>query len=185
MVLLRKIIAWGALAFGAGIIVVFAMPSYRHGEASIAGKTAENFALELNGKQEHLSDLRGKVVVLNFWASWCPPCVEEAPALNQLEEHIAPRGGMILGVSVDEDPAAYDKFLKDHGIDFPTWRDPSAKDQQSQIAHDYGTSMYPETYVIDRNGKIARKIIGPQNWNSPEMLSYFDALLGPVQSSQQ
>ena len=136
MVLLRKIIAWGALAFGAGIIVVFAMPSYRHGEASIAGKTAENFALELNGKQEHLSDLRGKVVVLKFWASWCPPCVEEAPALNQLEEHIAPRGGMILGVSVDEDPGAYEKFLKDQGIDYPTLRDPSAKDQQSLIALD-------------------------------------------------
>jgi hypothetical protein len=88
-------------------------------------------------------------------------------------------------VSVDEDPTAYEKFLKDQSVDFPTWRDPSSKDNKSQIALDYGTSMYPETYIIGRNGKIARKIIGPQDWTSPAMLSYFDLLLGPVQSSKR
>jgi cytochrome c biogenesis protein CcmG/thiol:disulfide interchange protein DsbE len=111
-------------------------------------------------------------VVLNFWASWCGPCVEETPALITLQQRIARRNGVILGVSIDEDAAAYAKFVKDQGINFPTWNDPSAK-----IAHDYGTSMWPETYVIDRKGKIARKIIGPQDWNSPEMLAYFDNLL--------
>ena len=169
----RKIVAWGALAFGVAIITIFALPSYRQGEASIAGRTAQDFTLDLSGKPSHLSDLRGKVVVLNFWATWCPPCLEETPALNRLERHIAARGGMVLGVSVDDDPAAYQKFLKEQGVAFTTYRDPSKK-----IASDYGTSIYPETYIIDRRGRIARKVIGPQQWDSPDMLAYFDTILG-------
>ncbi len=164
--------AWGGMGFAAAILAFFSLPHYRQGESSIAGKTAEDFQLELNGKPAHLSDLRGKVVVLNFWASWCGPCVEETPALITLQQRIAARNGVIVGVSIDEDVAAYAKFVKAQGINFPTMNDPSAK-----IAHDYGTSMWPETYVIDRKGKIARKIIGPQDWNSPEMLAYFDNLL--------
>jgi cytochrome c biogenesis protein CcmG, thiol:disulfide interchange protein DsbE len=116
-------------------------------------------------------------VVLNFWASWCPPCVEEAPALNRLQRHIEPLGGTILGVSIDEDPAAYKKFLKDFGIVFPTWRDPNVQDNKSKIELGYGTSLIPETYVIDRHGKIARKLVSAQQWDSPEMLAYFDAIL--------
>lgn len=177
MPFMRRVIAWGAFAFAIGVLIVFALPSYRQGEASIAGTRADDFALDLSGKPVHLSDLRDKVVVLNFWASWCPPCVEEAPALNRLEKYIAPKGGMILGVSVDEDPAAYRKFLTDQSIDFPTWRDPSVQGNDWKIANEYGTKMIPETYIIGHDGKIARKIIGPQRWDSPEMLSYFDALL--------
>jgi cytochrome c biogenesis protein CcmG/thiol:disulfide interchange protein DsbE len=165
--------AWFAVAAAAGILVLFAMPSYRQGEASIAGKTAQDFALTLGGKSEHLSALKGKVVVLNFWATWCPPCVEETPSLNRLEKYIDSRGGMILGVSVDEDAAAYEKFLKDQGVVFSTYRDPSKKS-----AADYGTTIYPETYIIDRHGKIARKFIGAQQWDSAEMRAYFDAILG-------
>lgn len=169
----EKAITWVALATGLAIIVLFAMPSYRQGEASIAGKTAKDFPIDFHGQAGHLSDLRGKVVVLNFWASWCPPCIEETPALNRLEEHIASRGGVVLGVSVDQDPGAYQKFLVDHKVGFLAYRAPS-----KQIALDYGTSMYPETYIVDRRGRIARKIIGPQKWDSPEMLAYFDTLLG-------
>ena len=86
-----KILAWGGLAVFLGIIVIFALPSYRHGEASIAGKRAEDFALQLNGKPTHLSDLHGKVVVLNLWGTWCPPCIEETPALNRLQKYIGSR----------------------------------------------------------------------------------------------
>jgi cytochrome c biogenesis protein CcmG, thiol:disulfide interchange protein DsbE len=173
MPLVRRIAAWTAVALAAGILVLFAMPSYRQGEASIAGKPALDFPVTLAGKSEHLSDLKGKVVVLNFWATWCPPCVEETPALNRLEKYIDSRGGMVLGVSVDEDGAAYEKFLKDQSVVFPTYRDASKKS-----AADYGTSIYPETYIIDRHGKIARKFIGQQQWDSAEMLAYFDAVLG-------
>jgi len=173
----RRALVWAALALGVGILLLFALPSYRQGEASIAGKTADDFALTIDGKPQRLSDYRGKVVVLNFWASWCPPCLEEAPALNRLQRHIEPLGGTILGVSVDEDPAAYQKFLKDFEIVFLTWRDPNVQDNKSKIELGYGTSLIPETYVIDRHGKIARKLVSAQQWDSPEMLAYFDAIL--------
>jgi len=174
----RKLGTWAALAVAAGILLIFALPSYRQGEASVAGKRAQDFPLEVSGKPARLSDLRGKVVVLNFWASWCQPCVEEAPSLNRLQKHIAPHNAVIVGVAADENQAAYEKFLRDQGIVFPTYRDPGTKDQHSPIAETYGTSMYPETYVIDRRGKIARKLIGFQQWDTPEMLAYFDSILG-------
>jgi cytochrome c biogenesis protein CcmG, thiol:disulfide interchange protein DsbE len=173
MPLMRRVIGWTGVAIVAGILVLFAMPSYRQGEASIAGKPAQDFAITVSGKSERLSDLKGKVVVLNFWATWCPPCVEETPALNRLQKYIDSRNGVVLGVSVDEDGAAYDKFLKDQAVVFPTYRDSTKKS-----AADYGTTMYPETYVIDRHGKIARKFVGAQQWDSPEILGYFDAILG-------
>ncbi len=174
----RKIVTWGAVLAAMGVLLLFAMPSYRQGEDSIAGRAAKDFPLEVSGKPGRLSDYKGKIVVLNFWATWCPPCVEETPGLNRLQKHIAPRNGVILGVAADEDAAAYEKFLRNQGVIFPTYRDPATKDNHSPIAQTYGTSMYPETYVIDRNGKIARKFIGFQQWDSPEMLAYFDAILG-------
>jgi len=170
---LRKLFAYGSMIFAFAVLGFFTFPHYRQGESSVAGKTAEDFSLDLNKKPARLSDLRGNVVVLNFWASWCGPCVEETPSLIALQQRIASRKGVVLGVSIDDDEAAYEKFLRDQHVDFPTYRDPSKK-----IAADYGTSMWPETYIIDRKGKIARKIIGPQDWNSPDMLAYFDALLG-------
>ncbi|MGB9431984.1 MAG: TlpA disulfide reductase family protein [Candidatus Acidiferrum sp.] len=176
---LRKIMAWGSMLGAFAVIYFFTFPHYRQGEASVAGKKASDFAMDLNGKPEHLSDLRGKVIVLNFWATWCPPCVEETPALNRLQQYIAARNGVVVGVAADRDQAAYEKFLRDNSVVFPTYRDPGTDDdRRSPIAQDYGTSMYPETYIINRKGVILRKIIGPQDWNSPEMLAYFDAILG-------
>jgi cytochrome c biogenesis protein CcmG/thiol:disulfide interchange protein DsbE len=174
----RKLMVWLALAAAAGIILVFALPSYRQGEASIAGKRAEDFSFELAGKPSRLSNLKGKVVVLNFWGSWCGPCVEEIPSLDRLQQRIASRNGMVLGVAADEDPDAFQKFLREQSVTFATYRDPATKENRSPIAVSYGTSMVPETYIIDRHGKIARKFIGLQQWDSPDMLAYFDALLG-------
>jgi len=170
--------AWGSMGFAFFVLAFFTLPHFRQGESSVAGHRADDFAFKMNGKPAHLSDLKGKVVILNFWASWCPPCVEETPALNRLQQYIAARNGVIVGISADEDQAAYEKFIRDQGVIFPTYRDPGTKDQQSPIAREYGSSMYPETYVIDRKGVIVRKIIGPQDWNSPELLAYFDAILG-------
>jgi thiol-disulfide isomerase/thioredoxin len=177
MKFLGKLKIWGPFWLGVLVLIAFAVPHYRQGEASIAGKTAEDFSLQMNGTPLKLSSYQGKVVVLNFWASWCPPCVAETPYLNALQRHIESGGGLVLGVNVDEDPDAYQKFLVQHAVAFPTWRDPTVQGTSSKIALDYGTSVYPETYVIDRHGKIARKIIGEQRWDSPEMLAYFDALL--------
>ena len=177
MKFLDKLKIWGPFWLGVAVLVAFALPQYRQGEASLAGKTPEDFTMQLNGKATKLSDLKGKVVVLNFWASWCPPCVAETPYLNNLQRQIEPGGGVVLGVNVDEDPAAYQKFLVAHGVVYPTWRDPTVQGTTAKVALDYGTSVYPETYVIDRRGKIARKIIGEQQWDSAEMTAYFDSLL--------
>src|SRR3977135_256514 len=109
MGIVRKIAAWGVVVAALAVLLLFAMPSYRQGEASIAGKTAQDFPLDIAGKPGHLTDLKGKVVVLNFWATWCPPCVEETPALNRLQKYIEARNGVILGVAADEVPSAYEK----------------------------------------------------------------------------
>lgn len=168
----RKLKTGAAFAFIVALVVIFIHPSYRNGTPSLRGQTAKDFALTIDGKSTRLSDLRGKVVLLNFWASWCQPCVEEAPSLDALQKEIAPMGGTILGVSVDDDSSAYEQFLKTYNVDYPTYRDPS-----KQIPLSYGTTMYPETYVIDRDGRINSKIVGPQDWTSPAMTAYLDTVL--------
>ena len=168
----RNIKTGVVLVFVAGLLALFAHPDYRQGEPSLHGTPAKDFAFTLDGKPTRLSDLRGRVVVLNFWATWCPPCVDETPSLNALQQEIQPRGGMVLGVSVDDDQAAIDAFVKKYNISFPTYRDAS-----KQIPLSYGTTMYPDTYIIDRQGRIDRKLVGPQDWTSTDMTAYFDSLL--------
>ncbi len=161
-----------ALVVAVGVVVLFAAPSYRQGESSIAGRTAPDFALELNGRPAHLSDLRGKVVVLNFWFSTCPPCLEEIDSLNALHKRIAARGGTVLGIDVNDDEEAYEKFLRQHDVPFPNYLDAS-----KTIAGTYGSSMYPETYIIDSKGRIVRKFVSQQEWNGPEITNYIESLL--------
>jgi cytochrome c biogenesis protein CcmG, thiol:disulfide interchange protein DsbE len=168
----RKLKTGVVLAFIALLIFLFARPDYRQGEPSLRGRPAKDFQFTLDDKPMRLSDLRGQVVLVDFWASWCTPCVEEAPSLNALQARIAPHGGTVLGVSIDDDENSYEGFLKTYHITFPTFRDPSRK-----IETEYGTSMIPETYVIDRNGKVDRKLVGAQNWTSPEMMAYLNAVL--------
>ena len=170
---LKNRILSGAVLLGVLLLIfVFASPSYRQGERGIAGKTAPDFSLTLDGKPATLSTLRGKVVVLNFWATWCPPCLEETPSLNRLQTNIAPLGGVVLGVSVDDNQAAYENFLRDQHVLFPTFRDTS-----KSINVNYGTTVFPETYIIGRDGRMLRKIIGPQDWDSDDLLGYLRSLL--------
>jgi cytochrome c biogenesis protein CcmG, thiol:disulfide interchange protein DsbE len=167
----HKILGPIGLIFAAAILYVFAAPSYRQGEPSLAGRKAQDFDMQITGAS-HLSDLRGKVVILDFWASWCPPCLEEAASLNQLQQDISRRGGVVVAISEDEEESAYSKFLKDNNVIFPTYRDPTKK-----IKGMYGTVMIPETYLIGRDGRLARKIVGAQDWQSPEIMRSIDVLL--------
>ena len=168
----RRLASWLVMALVGVVVYIFVTPSYRQGEPSVAGKKAENFGVVVDGRNKRLSDFRGKVVVLNFWASYCGSCVEELPDLNRLQERIRSRGGVILAVSVDEDCARYEDFLTKYPVRFQTSCEPTKK-----VSLDYGTEMIPETYVIDREGYIARKFVGAQRWDSAEITKYFDATL--------
>jgi len=124
------------------------------------------------GKPVALKDFPGKVLVLNFWASWCKPCVEEMPSLNEFARRMQPEGVTVLGISVDHDDARYKKFLKDANISFLTYRD-----DRADIAAAYGTYKYPETYIIDKQGKVVEKIIGEEFWLSPNVINRIRRLL--------
>ncbi len=139
------------------------------------GKPALDFTVTDSDRSVTLSQLRGKIVVLNFWATWCPPCVEEMPSLVQMQKMMRSKGVIVLAVSVDEDAGAYHKFLKDHGVDLLTVRDPGQQDDKGatvNVASRYGTYKYPETYIIDRDGVIQRKFIGPIDWSQAEIVEY-------------
>lgn len=134
------------------------------------GETAPNFALTDSEKTVSLDQLRGKPVLLNFWATWCPPCIQEMPSLVQLQKQMGSRV-TILAVSEDADDAAYKQFVRDHNIDLLTVRD--AKNSANSL---YGTFKFPETYVIDKDGVIRRKFIGAADWNNPEIVDYLNKL---------
>jgi cytochrome c biogenesis protein CcmG, thiol:disulfide interchange protein DsbE len=118
-----------------------------------------------------LSQFRGQVVVLNFWATWCPPCIEEMPSLVAMQRRMKDKGVTVVAVSVDVDEGAYRQFVKDHNVNLLTVRDP---DQKSNAL--YGTSKFPETYVIDRSGVTRRKFIGAVDWTAPEITDFLSKL---------
>jgi peroxiredoxin len=135
------------------------------------GSAAKDFSLQDSDRKVNLNQFRGQVLVLNFWATWCPPCVEELPSLMNMQDRLRGRGVVVLGVSIDVDQAAYHRFLKERNVNFLTVLDPEQK-----VAGMYGTSGWPETYIIDRQGVLRRKFIGPVDWNSPEVVQFLSKL---------
>ena len=125
-----------------------------------------------SGKSFTQKEFGGRILVLNFWASWCPPCKEETPSMNQMAQALGSKGLVVLGISVDEKEQAYRQFLANERVAFET-----ALDATSEISADYGTFKYPETYVIGRDGKVLRKYIGPRDWSSPDLLKDLESLL--------
>ena len=108
-----------------------------------------------------LADLRGKVVVLNVWASWCDPCRSEMPLLQRTHERIASKGGTVLGIDTQDATEDALKFLAEYDIEFP-----SLRDRDREYGRKFGVSGYPETFLIDRDGRIAARRRGPitQAW---------------------
>jgi len=152
---------------------------YHGSKPSSIGKAAPDFTITDSDRSVTLSQLRGKIVVLNFWATWCPPCLEEMPSLVQMQKQMLGKGVVVLAVSVDDDADDYHKFLKDHGIDLLTVRDPGNKNDQgvsAVVASRYGTFKFPETYIIDREGTIRRKFIGPIDWSQTEIVEYLSRM---------
>ena len=133
------------------------------------GRPAPLFSLNDGQHSIDLASFRGKVVVLNFWASWCAPCIEEMPALESLH-HQLPQI-QILAVASDEDFAQYQTYIAQRHIDLPTVFDPTQKSNAL-----YGSFRFPETYIIDKNGIIRRKLIGAQDFTRPDFIAYLKRL---------
>jgi cytochrome c biogenesis protein CcmG, thiol:disulfide interchange protein DsbE len=135
------------------------------------GSQAPDFTVQDSQTKVTLSQYRGQVVVLNFWATWCPPCVEEVPSLVEMQRRMKSKGVTVIAVSVDADENAYKSFIKDHNVNLLTVRDPDQKSSQL-----YGTFKFPETYVIDRKGIMRRKFIGAVDWTDPEIAEFLSRL---------
>jgi cytochrome c biogenesis protein CcmG, thiol:disulfide interchange protein DsbE len=139
----------------------------------VAGDTAPQFSISTDaGRTVTRSDFGGKLLVLNFWATWCQPCIEEMPSLDQFQKTFADSGVVVLGVSVDQSAQAYRNVLAKAKVAFQTARDP-----EGRISAEYGTFKYPETYIIDREGLVVEKIIGPANWTGSGMIARVKKLL--------
>ena len=128
-----------------------------------------------DGKRIDLSAYRGKVVLLNFWATWCPPCREEEPSLRQLARSMDPDKFQLLAVSVDEGGwPEIDKFFAGKTPPYTV-----ALDEGARISQTYGTSKFPESYLIDSSGTVRLKFIGPRNWSDPAVFALLDSYGAP------
>ena len=132
------------------------------------GDSAPDFSVPaLPSGSLDLKNYRGQVVSLNFWATWCPPCVEETPSLEQFAEKMRDQGVIVLSVSVDEDQKALQDFIQKYHISYPVGRDPDRS-----LAARYGTFLFPETYILDRRGLLAEKVVGATDWDDPRMQNF-------------
>jgi peroxiredoxin len=162
----------GALVVMLGLFVT-ALYLSLHDNVVKAGDTAPDFRVQTeSGKTVTARDFGGKLLILNFWATWCTPCVDEVPSLDQLQRTLGSKGLVVLGVSVDKDENAYKEFLKRFNVSYLTSRDPA-----QVVNMKYGTVQYPESYLIDRNGKVVEKVVGEANWSSEQMVQHVQSML--------
>ena len=168
-------LAGGALFLG---VLSYLILTYRFAPVKV-GMTAPDFSLKtVDGSPVHLSDYRGKVVMLNFWATWCKPCKQEMPSMEIMYEGMKQKvGDKFALIAVNENNMFYASkvapFLKSHNIHFLIPLDPFSK-----LDHLYKITGVPETFIIDQNGVVAQHVIGPRNWivrqNLEEVLSLLD-----------
>lgn len=153
------------------LMVAITSACYHGSRPKRVGEVAPDFSLQDSDRNVALNEFRGQVVVLNFWATWCPPCIEELPSLISLQDRARSKGVVVVGISIDVDQDAYHRFLKQRNVNFLSVRDP-----ERRIAELYGVHGWPETYIIDRQGLVRRKVIGPIDWNSSTMVDFLNKL---------
>jgi peroxiredoxin len=127
----------------------------------------------LDGKMVSLSDYKGKVVLVNIWATWCPPCVDEMPSMEKLYQKFKGENFEILAVSIDEPGLkAVAPFMKKSNLTFP-----ALIDSEGTIKAVYGITGVPESFIIDQKGILIKKIIGPVDWAAPNVFQFFNELI--------
>lgn len=136
----------------------------------VGSPAPEVHAADLRGQARTLSSLRGKVVLLNIWATWCGPCQQEMPSMQRLYQQLGPEGLKIVAVSIDAAPGKLDPdgraggdvagFARDFKLTFDVWQDPTGN-----VGRDFRTTGVPESFLLDREGKIVKKVIGATEWD--------------------
>ncbi len=170
----RLIVIVGGLAILALAFGVVWLQSSKY-EPLVVGMTAPDFSLpDLQGRTQRLSDHRGKVVLLNFWATWCKPCKEEMPSMQVLWENLKNQDFVMLAVSMDRVTTTKDipPFVESLKLSFPI-----LTDSWGQTDKRYKLMGVPETYIIDQNGMLREKVIGPRDWTRPESIDTIVRLL--------
>lgn len=153
------------VVIGVAVVLAALVSVRRAGEPSLVlDQPAPALRLPaLGGGEVDLESFRGRVVLLNFWATWCPPCVEEMPSLVALDRELRDDGLAVVGVSVDGDVRALRRFVEEHGVSYVVARDPSGVFAE----HVYRTVEYPTSYVIDAEGVVRERYVGPVRWDAP------------------
>jgi cytochrome c biogenesis protein CcmG, thiol:disulfide interchange protein DsbE len=137
------------------------------------GDTAPKFVIATDqGPTIGPAQFKGKLLVVNFWATWCPPCIEEWPSFNEFARQYKDKGVTVVAISIDRNEKRYRDFIARANPEFLT-----ARDGEANISASYGTFMVPETYIIDQKGKVLYKIAQAQNWTDPAFLNYVQSLL--------
>jgi peroxiredoxin len=163
----------------AGLLVAAAAVALLFGERGpapiVVGRPAPDFALPAVGGEGEfrLSDRRGRVVLLNFWATWCKPCEDEMPAMERLYQALASEGLEMWAVSVDVGEEEVLEFRERLGLSFPLLHDPDR-----EVAGRYQSFRFPETWLIDREGRLAARFIGPRDWDAPVYVERVRGLIG-------
>jgi peroxiredoxin len=161
----------------AALLVLFSLPSAAQqagkGLTPLADKPpAPDFSLvDMDGEVYRLSDLRGRVVIVNFWATWCPPCREEMPSMQRAWEQLEAEGIVMLGINVGEDEDTIFEFTANYPVDFPL-----LLDRDSKIIGQWPVRGLPTTYVVDPDGRLVYQAIGSREWDDPALLSLVRAL---------
>lgn len=168
---------------GAVALAVFMLPAPAAAPSAagaVAGSlrpytgTAPNFAAhDLQGRPVRLASLRGQVVLLNFWATWCAPCLEEMPAMQRLHQAYRGRGLTVLALSQDEaPPAVVARFAQSLGLGFTVWHDPGR-----EVGRSWGIPGLPASYLITHDGEFALRALGAFDWDGTEARGAVELLL--------
>jgi peroxiredoxin len=153
---------------------LFAQHAARADSAQGSLKSAPEFTLsDINGKKVSLSDFKGKVVLLNFWGTWCGPCTAEMPSLNNLYAAFKNDGFVVLAVSIDPSERPVRSFIEAKGISFPVLMDPD-KEAYFDL---YAVFALPTSFLIDRKGMVVEKFLGDREWDSPDIKNKIADLL--------
>jgi peroxiredoxin len=142
--------------------------------SAVIGDLAPDFELEdTKGNKVVLSDLRGKVVMVNFWATWCPPCKLEMPSMEKLNQLMAGEDFVMLAINTEQNGrSVVPAFLKKNPHDFTV-----LYDDDGAVQRQYGVFKFPETFIVRKDGTIDQKVVGAINWTSPETIAYFKGLV--------